>query len=80
MRRSVVVGLMALAGCQGIEGPRMHMAKPEMLAGPGLTIREQEIRGRDRLALPISSMDIGISSVAPPTYAENPVYRGRLPQ
>ena len=80
MRRIVLVGLVMLGGCQGIDGPRKHLAKPEVLAGPGLTIREQEARGRDRLALPESSQDLGWMGVGPPTYAENPVYRGRLPQ
>jgi hypothetical protein len=79
MRCIVLVGLVVLGGCQGIDGPRAHLAKPEVLAGPGLTIREQEARGRDRLALPESSRDLGVMSVAPPTYAENPAYWGRQP-
>ncbi len=79
MRRLMLVGLVVLGGCTGIDGPRAHLAKPEVLAGPGLSIREQEFRGRDRLALPESSKDISLSSVGPPTYAENPAYWGRQP-
>lgn len=79
MRYLLWVSLL-LAGCAGIDGPRRHLAKPLVLAGPGLTIREQEERGRDRLALPEASLDLAIQNVGPPTYAENPAYRGRLPQ
>ncbi len=79
MRRFLLAGVLLLAGCTGIEGPWRHAARPEVLAGPGLTIREQEERGRDRLALPEASMDLAIQNVGPPTYAENPAYKGVLP-
>jgi hypothetical protein len=79
MARLVLMGLVLLGGCTGLDGPYKHMAKPTLLTGPGLTIREQEDRGRDRLALPESSLDIGRMSVGPPTYAENPAYRGQYP-
>jgi hypothetical protein len=78
MRRIFLLGLLALGACQGVDGPRRHLAKPEVIAGPGLTIREQEARGRDRLALPEASKDLGYMDVGPPTYAENPAYKGRL--
>jgi hypothetical protein len=79
MRRLILVSLLVLPGCTGIDGPFRHAAKPEVLAGPGLSIREQEFRGRDRLALPTASQDLAIQNIGPPTYAENPAYKGQLP-
>jgi hypothetical protein len=71
----LLAGLVVLLGCAGIEGPRVHNCKPEVLDPPGLPTTDQEKRGRDRLALPEPSND-----VAPRTYAENPAYRGRIAQ
>jgi hypothetical protein len=75
MRRLLLAALTLLGGCVGLEGPRQHRYKLEVLSGPGLSIPEQEVRGRDRLALPEPSND-----VAPRTYAENPAYHGRTAQ
>jgi hypothetical protein len=75
MRRLILGLVVIVAGCQGIDGPLAHRAKPEWINNPGLTIPEQEQRGRDRLALPEPSNDI-----APRTYAEFPDYKGRIAQ
>jgi hypothetical protein len=73
--RRLIVGLLLVAGCQGINGPLAHRANPEWINNPSLTIAEQEQRGRDRLALPEPS-----NNVAPRTYAEFPDYHGRIAQ
>jgi hypothetical protein len=75
MRRILLLALIGIAGCPGIEGPRVHLCNPEVVANPCITVPEQEQRGRDRLALPEPSND-----VAPRTYAEFPAYRGRIAQ
>lgn len=75
MRRLVLVGLVLLAGCQGLVGPRQRRGSTEIVDDPRLPIREQEMRGREFLALPEPSND-----VAPRTYAENPAYKGRIAQ
>ena len=54
MRRLFVICLMVMAGCAGcqsVSGP-FQPRKPERVDQPGLPINEQEVRGRDRLALP----------------------------
>jgi len=55
MKRLCVLCLLFLAGCQGVSGP-LQPRKPERVDDPNLPvsdrIREQEVRGRDRLALP----------------------------
>lgn len=62
MRRLIVIGLLLLAGCQGIVGPRQRACQtPQRVDDPCLTIDQQERRGRDRLALPDNS-----PLVAPP--------------
>jgi hypothetical protein len=75
MRRIVWVGLFVLAGCQGIQGPLQRRCRPELIDDPRVSVSEQEMRGRDRLALPEPSMN-----VAPRTYAEFPEYKGRVMQ
>jgi hypothetical protein len=75
MRRILLAGLVCLAGCQGLQGPRAHRCNPEVVDDPRVSIAEQQARGRDRLALPEPSND-----VAPRTYAEYPEYRGRIAQ
>jgi hypothetical protein len=75
MRWMLWAGLVVLGGCAGLEGPRAHRCKPEVVDDPRLTIPEQELRARDRLALPEPS-----NNVAPRTYAEFPEYRGRIAQ
>jgi hypothetical protein len=52
MRRIIMLGILLLAGCEGINGPRVHRQDTTKVDDPGLTIAEQEARGRDRLALP----------------------------
>lgn len=75
MRRVGLVVLLLGIGCQGVVGPWQRRARPEAIDDRRLTISEQEVRGRDRLALPEPSND-----VAPRTYAENPAYKGRISQ
>jgi hypothetical protein len=75
MRRILLVGLVVLCGCPGLQGPRARQCNPEVVADPCLSTTVQEMRGRDRLALPEPSND-----VAPRTYAENPAYKGRIAQ
>jgi hypothetical protein len=52
MRRIIMLGILLLAGCEGITGPRAHRFNTTPIDDPRLTIAEQEQRGRDRLALP----------------------------
>jgi hypothetical protein len=72
MRGAVVTaGLLFVVGCQGVEGPFARRERPPVfIDAPGLTIEEQEKRGRDRVGLPEKSPDI-----APRTGAEEPYYR-----
>ena len=65
MRRVLCLGLLALAGCRGVVGPREHRADPVKVDHPCLTIPEQEQLGRDRLAIPEMS-----PTVAPRTYSD----------
>jgi hypothetical protein len=68
MQRLLLVGVVVLAGCAGVVGPRCRPpAAPGTIANPCLTIDEQRQRERERLALPESSVTVG-----PPTYAGNP--------
>jgi hypothetical protein len=71
MRRLVMIGVLLLAGCQTIEGPRARRADPQRVDDPRLTISEQERRARERLALPDDSPNFG-----PRTYFDPP--EGRL--
>jgi hypothetical protein len=59
------MGLLLLAGCQNVVGPREHRADPVKVDDPRLTISEQQRQGRDRLALPEMS-----PNVAPRTYSD----------
>jgi hypothetical protein len=72
MHRIGLLGLLLLAGCQGLVGPRQRALQPERIDDPRLTIPEQEARGRDRLGTPQASWEAG-----PRTYAEQPFYRDR---
>lgn len=58
MSRLCLIGILLLAGCRGLVGPRDRRDTPEQVDDPRLTIQEQERRGRDRLALPESSGDL----------------------
>lgn len=48
MRRILLLGLLVLTGCAGIQGPRRHDMNPERLDPPNLPMAEQEARTRDR--------------------------------
>jgi hypothetical protein len=65
MHRILLVGLLVLAGCQGVVGPFQRRAAPS--DNRSLTIDEQERSSRDRLALPQGGAEIG-----PRTGAEQP--------
>ena len=65
MRRLILCGLLALAGCQGVVGPRQRPYLPGAIDDPWLSPDEQKARLRDRVALPLNSPAIG-----PRTYAE----------
>ena len=58
MKRLCLLGILLLAGCQGLVGPRERRDNPQQVDDPRLSIYEQEKRGRDRLALPESSGDL----------------------
>src|SRR4051812_31242783 len=62
----LVAGLL-LVGCQGVNGPFAHKAMPQRVDDPCLSIAEQQQRGRDRLALPEQSPQLG-----PRTWMEPP--------
>jgi hypothetical protein len=65
MRRLLVVGLLFLAGCQGVQGP-MAPRTPQRVDDPLLTIGEQERRSRARLSLPDESFVTGPRASATP--------------
>ena len=67
MRRLLLPGVLLLAGCVGVEGPRYRRDNPQPVDGPCLTLEEQQRRERDRLALPEESSNVG-----PPTYFTPP--------
>lgn len=71
MRRLSLVGLLVLAGCQGVVGPLQRRGINAPIDDPRLSTAEQQQRARDRLPFPDSSAATG-----PRTYAEEPV-RGR---
>ena len=75
MHRLLLAGLIVLTGCTSLTGPRKRAINPPERADvPGLSIREQEYRGRDQLSYP----DIG-RAVGPRTWAEVPADQyGRL--
>jgi hypothetical protein len=62
--------LLIVAGCRGVDGPFVHKQNPTQVDDPRLTIPEQERRGRDRLAIPDQSPNIG-----PPTEFPGPTGR-----
>ena len=65
MHRLLLVGVLLLAGCQNVVGPREHRDMPLHVDDPCLSIGEQQRNGRDRLAIPDPT-------VAPRTYSELP--------
>jgi len=73
MRRLLVVfGLLLLAGCQNLTGPRARREDPIKVDEPRYNVGEQLRRSRDQLAFPDQS-----GSLAPRTYAEIPHATGR---
>ncbi len=65
MRRLFVVGILLLAGCQGVSGP--FSRPPGRVDDPLLTISEQKARARERLALPDESLNVAPrTGVQPP--------------
>lgn len=58
MRRTLLVGVLFLAGCQNIVGP-FQPRGPGRVDDPLLSINEQQKRGRERLALPDDSPTVG---------------------
>lgn len=72
MRRLFVLGLLALAGCRGVQGP-FAPKDPVRVDDPRVSISEQERRARENLALPDNSRMIAPNSeTAPPG---TPLYR-----
>ena len=55
MRRILLIGVVLLAGCQGVSGPRDRRGDLSRPDNPELPIELQKQIGRDRLALPESS-------------------------
>ena len=72
MHRLILLVALCLTGCANVNGPLQHYFNPQRVDDPHLSIPEQEVRGRDRLALP----EFG-PNVAPRTYAEFPGPHGR---
>jgi hypothetical protein len=61
MRRLLFLGVFALTGCCSVVGP-FERRKPEKVDDPCVSISEQEKRGRDRLAYPISDTRVAPSA------------------
>jgi hypothetical protein len=55
MRRILFIGIVLLAGCQGVSGPRDRLGDTRRPDNPALTIEQQKQIGRDRIALPETS-------------------------
>ena len=72
MRRTLLTGLVLLAGCQSTVGPARRACLTDKIDSPCLSIPEQQQRARDRLALPLDSPALG-----PRTDADQPFGRGR---
>jgi hypothetical protein len=67
MHRICLVGVLLLAGCQGIVGPRQRAELPQRVDVPCLPMDEQKRRAREMLALPDNSPSVG-----PQTWMEPP--------
>jgi hypothetical protein len=61
MRRTLLLSLLLLTGCELFKGPRARREEPPQLEPRNLTIAEQEQRGRDRLAYPDTDPAVGPS-------------------
>ena len=68
MRRFILCGLLVLAGCEGVIGPRQRACQPGKIDEPWLSLDEQNARMRDRVAVPLNSPTIG-----PRTYSEGSI-------
>ena len=68
MRRLMLCGLLVLAGCEGVIGPRQRACLPGKIDEPWLSLDEQNARMRDRVAVPLNSPTIG-----PRTYSEGSI-------
>lgn len=68
MRRLLLVSLLLLTGCTGLQGPRKRDLNPQRVDPPSLPIPEQEARVRDRTAY----QEAQPYWVGPRTYAEIP--------
>jgi hypothetical protein len=68
MRRLLILGLVALAGCQSVRGP--FEAREQRADDPRYSIPEQERRARDQLPIPVESRAIAptIPVTTQPTY------------
>jgi len=65
MRRFCVIGILLLAGCQGVSGP--FARGPQRVDDPLLSIPEQKAQSRQYLALPDESHTVGPrTGVLPP--------------
>jgi hypothetical protein len=60
MRRLFMLGILCLAGCQGVAGP-FTPREPQRVDDPRYSVPEQQRRARDRLPLPQESL-----TIAPP--------------
>src|SRR5437870_13848690 len=67
MRHVLLLSGLLRVGCQGVNGPFARKARPERIDDPRLSIAEQQQRGRDQLALPEQSPQLG-----PRTWMEPP--------
>jgi hypothetical protein len=68
MRHLILAAALFAVGCGGnVIGP-FQQRKPMRVDDPHITIPEQEVRGRDRLALPDQS-----HAIAPGTYGDFPL-------
>lgn len=54
MGRLLALGVLCLAGCQGVVGP-FQRRSTERVDSPNVSLAEQEARARDRYALPDES-------------------------
>jgi hypothetical protein len=77
MRRLIVLLALPLLGCSGnLVGP-FENRRPQRVDDPCVSIPEQEIRGRDRLAIPVEWPDGDRMNLAPQTYIDRPSPSGR---
>ncbi|HEY7426684.1 MAG TPA: hypothetical protein VH682_20785 [Gemmataceae bacterium] len=68
MRRLLLLGLLVLTGCTGLQGPRKRDVNPQRVDPPGMPIPEQQARARDRTAY----QEAKPYWVGPRTYQELP--------